>query len=139
MRLLPMNFTDERQMKTASGVNSREFDVFLPALRAAISNYKTECAAACSVYRQRQAGGGKKVLFSDSDKLCICSSYSKTYPEFDDLAHRFNISYSKAHGEVYRNLPLSEKVLVSLNMMPAREFDNAEELKSFFEKKILKP
>ena len=130
-----MNFTDERQMKTTLGVNSKEFDMLLSALSREINLHKEACEKNYTDYRQRRAGGGKKSQFTDGNKLCICLLYLKTYPKFDDLAHRFNISRSKAHGEVHQNLPLLEKALISLGMMPARVFDNADELKSFFEKK----
>jgi len=63
------------------------------------------------------------------DKLLFVLYYFKVYPTFDVLGTQFGLARSKAHENLYKLIPVLYQSLVELEMMPYREFSNAEEMK----------
>jgi len=81
--------------------------------------------------RKRKPGGGSKgKLPTMSDKLFFILSYYKTYPTFDVLGSQFGMARSKAHVNTYKLSPILYHTLVSLGLMPYREFETPEDLKT---------
>ena len=58
------------------------------------------------------------------------SYYFKVYPTFDVLGTQFGLARSKAHANLYKLVPVLYQTLVELEMMPARQFDSVEEMKT---------
>lgn len=65
-----------------------------------------------------------------ADKLLFVLYYYKIYPTFDAFGTQFKMSRSKANENLHRLSPMLYETLVELGMMPAREFQDAEELKA---------
>ena len=84
--------------------------------------------------RQRKSGGGRKgKLPTIKDKLFFALVYLKSYPTFDVLGGTFNMSRQKACENIHKLLPILYKTLMTLGVMPDREFDSPEELKEAME------
>ena len=81
--------------------------------------------------RQRKAGGGRKaVLVTMQSKLCFILYYLKTYPSFDVLAEKVNLSRSNAHNQVHKLMPLLASTLRSLGYLPQRHFATVDDFKA---------
>lgn len=124
---------DDRQMRSLTGLSQAQFGKLLSeftqkyhAIR--YSEYEKGVKAGT---RMRKPGGGQKgKLPTMADKLLFVLYYYKIYPTFDAFATQFKMARSKANENLHQLSPVLYETLVELGMMPAREFQDAEELKA---------
>ena len=124
---------DERHMKALTGLSQAQFDhllsVFSDIYQA--TQQKTYDKGVESGTRRRKLGGGcKGKLPTLADKLLLVLYYYKTYPTFDVLGPQFAMARSKANENLHKLSPILYDTLVSLELMPYREFATPEELKA---------
>jgi Helix-turn-helix of DDE superfamily endonuclease len=128
-----MQIRDDRQMKALTGLSQAQFDhllsVFSDIYQA--TQQKTYDKGIESGTRRRKPGGGcKGKLPTLADKLLLVLYYYKTYPTFDVLGTQFAMARSKANENLHKLSPILYDTLVSLDLMPYREFATPEELKA---------
>jgi hypothetical protein len=128
-----LQIRDERQMKALTGLSQAQFDhllsVFSNIYQA--TQQKTYDKGIESGTRRRKPGGGcKGKLPTLADKLLFVLSYYKTYPTFDILGTQFAMARSKANENLHKLSPMLYDTLVSLDLMPYREFATPEEWKA---------
>ncbi len=86
--------------------------------------------------RRRSIGGGRKgSLPTIRDKVVFCLFYLKNYPTFDVLGNLFSLSRSSAHEALHKWLPVMEKSLKELNLLPPSSCSGVEDMRLYFEKK----
>jgi len=131
-----LTIRDDRQLRSLTGVS----DEVLAKLEAEFSKvYQRHQEEAYEEglkkgTRQRKAGGGRKgVLATMEAKLCLILYYLKTYPSFDVLAEKVQLSRSNAHGQVHKLMPLLSATLAALGYLPARRFETLEDFKTVCE------
>jgi hypothetical protein len=120
-------------MKALTGWSQAQFDhllsVFSDIYQA--TQQKTYDKGIESGTRRRKPGGGcKGTLPTLADKLLLVLYYYKTYPTFDVLGTQFAMARSKANENLHKLSPILYETLVSLDLMPYREFATPEELKA---------
>src|SRR6185295_17346795 len=124
---------DERHMKALTGLSQAQFDhllsVFSDIYQA--TQQKTYDQGIESGTRRRKPGGGcKGKLPTLANKLLFVLYYYKTYPTFDVLGTQFEMARSKANENLHKLSPLLYDTLVSLEMMPYREFSTPDAFKA---------
>ena len=124
---------DERQMKAFTGLSHAQFDDLLPVCsdlyRATQQKHYAEGMA--SGTRRRKPGGGTKgQLPTMAEKLLFVLSYYKTSPTFDVLGAQCDMVRSKANENLHKLSPILYDTLVSLAMMPYREFSTPDDCKA---------
>ncbi len=82
-------------------------------------------------YDRKPTAGGSPTFKTPSEKLFFTLYYLKTYPTFDVLGFVFNCKGKTAHENLYKCLPILEKALESLNVLPKREFDSVGQFLEF--------
>jgi len=118
---------DDRQMRALTGVSLRKFAELLPTFSKTYQQqqHKAYEAGLAQGTRKRKPGGGQKgKLPQMEDKLYFILSYYKTYPTFDELGVRFDLSRSKANEWVHRLSPVLQQTLQVLGHLPQREFES---------------
>lgn len=138
----PMNIRSNNQMRTVLGVTYERFKLVEAEFEKVLLQRRQDLYfdALEEGIRTRLVGGGRKPkLQTTSEKLSFCLYYLKAYPKFEDLANRFDLSLAAAHNNLHSLLPLLCKALGNLGVLPAREFADAEDMRSFFKKKGLTP
>ena len=117
----------DRMCKALTGLSVHEFETLLIDFSW---NY-TEYEAKKKPKRQRKIGGGAHgILETVEEKFFYSLFYLKTYPTFDVLGSQFGMARSKAHVNTYKLSPILYHTLVSLGLMPYREFETPEDLKT---------
>ena len=128
-----LQIRNERQLKALTGLSQGQFDHLLTAfsdIYLAKQQQTYEGGLESGTRKRKPGGGSKGKLPTMSDKLFFILSYYKTYPTFDVLGSQFDMARSKAHVNTYKLSPLLYHTLMSLGLMPYREFDTPEELKA---------
>src|SRR5262252_6964425 len=123
---------DERQMKALTGLSQAQFDDLLPVfsdIYEATQQQRYEEGLTAGTRRRKPGGGTKGKLPTMTEKLLFVLYYYKTYPTFDVLGTQFDMARSKANENLHKLSPILYDTLVSLEMMPYREFATPEELK----------
>ena len=131
-----LNIRNNRQMKSLTGLTKTKMAEIEPIFDEVYKEHQQRAYEEGSETgnRQRKPGGGRKgVLKTSSDKLVFILYYLKTYPTFDQLAEKFDLSRSNAHANVYKLIPILAETLVRIGAMPKREFGSVEEFKAEFE------
>jgi hypothetical protein len=128
-----LQIRDDRQMKALTGLSQDQFhhllSVFSDIYQA--TQQKTYEAGLTSGTRVRKPGGGFKGKWPTmAEKLLFVLYYYKTYPTFDVLGTQFDMVRSKANENLHKLSPLLYDTLVSLDLMPYREFDTPEAMKA---------
>jgi hypothetical protein len=65
-----------------------------------------------------------------TEKLLFVLYYYKTSPTFDGLGTQFDMARSKANENLQKLSPILYDTLVSLEMMPYREFSTSDDFKA---------
>ena len=128
-----MQIRDDRQMKALTGLSQDQFhhllSVFSDIYQAA--QQQTYEEGLTSRTRVRKPGGGfKGKLPTMAEKLLFVLYYYKTYPTFDVLGTQFDMVRSKANENLHKLSPLLYDTLAHLGLMPYREFDTPEAMKT---------
>ena len=127
-----LKIRDDRQMRSLTGVTLNQFEILLDIFSQEYNRQQWQAyeEGLIAGTRQRRPGGGSKgALPSMRDKLLFVLYYFKVYPTFDVLGTQFNISRSKANENVYKLVPVLYQTLVTLEVMPRREFGTPAELR----------
>src|SRR5262245_37791680 len=124
---------DERQMKALTGLSQDKFDDLLPVFSDIyeVNQQQRYKEGVTSGTRRRKPGGGTKgKLPTMTEKLLFVLYYYKTYPTFDVLGTQFDMVRSKANEHLHKLSPILYDTLVSLEMMPYREFSTPDAFKA---------
>ena len=124
---------DERQMKALTGLSQVQFDDLLPVfsdIYEATQEQRYEEGVAAGTRRRKPGGGTKGKLPTMAEKLLFVLYYYKTYPTFDVLGTQFDMVRSKANENLQKLSPILYDTLVSLEMMPYREFSTPDAFKA---------
>ena len=128
---MSLEIRDERQMRALTGITEEQFEILLEAFTTTYQAMEWQAyeAGVAAGTRQRRLGGGRKgALPTMRDKLLFLLYYFKVYPTFDVLGSHFNMARSKANENLHKLSGAFYQTLVSLEVMPYREFATAEEL-----------
>jgi DDE superfamily endonuclease/Helix-turn-helix of DDE superfamily endonuclease len=119
--------TQDRLMRSLTGLNRKAFEALLPSFTAAYQESRVKPG----IVRQRALGGGRKAMLKTSaQKLFYILFYCKCYPTFDLLGVLFNFDRSCAWDWVQGLLPILEAALGQKQVLPARKLRSIGE---FFE------
>ena len=124
---------DERHMKALTGLSHAQFDDLLPVfsdIYEATQQQRYEEGVASGTRRRKPGGGTRGKLPTMTEKLLFVLYYYKTYPTFDVLGTQFDMVRSKAHENLHKLSPILYDTLVSLEMMPYREFSTPDDFKA---------
>lgn len=125
--------TSERTIKALIGINKPHFYKLRDTFSQAYIEHQNERVRNGEIKNIRR-GGPKGHLDSLDKKLFFLLYYLKTYCTFDVLGFHFGFSAGHAHEHVTHLMPVLERSLALLNVLPARAFANPEELKQLVEK-----
>ncbi len=122
----------DRQFRALTGLGKKDFNT----LAAAFSETHLEIQAAYykefeDFYDRKPSLGGCPIFKTPSQKLFMTLFYLKSYPTFDVLGFTFNCSGKTAHDNLYKFLPILEKTLDKLSVLPKRSFQTVEEFIAF--------
>jgi hypothetical protein len=121
------NFTD-RQFKALIGLSKQQFSHLSADFTACEQIIKEQHYNDYrEFYDRNPTNGGNPILKTPSERLFFILFYLKTYPTFDVLGFVFNCSGATAHQNVYKLLPILEKTLEILKVLPKREFKSVDE------------
>lgn len=111
-----------RRFLALTGLTHREFKTLLPAFGSAYAARYPLTKTQAGKPRKRRAGGGRH---SDLDtleaKLLFILVYQKTYPLQVVQAELFGLSQSRTNDWIHRLLPILERALDRLGVMPERD------------------
>jgi hypothetical protein len=116
-----------RVVKASIGITKNQFYILLEAFIAASISIQKERLSRGEI-KNIAKGGPKSHIDSFEAKLFFILYYLKTYCTFDVLGAHFNLSGGNAHGHVKRLLPVLERALDSLGMLPRDSLKTVEEL-----------
>jgi len=128
-----LQIRDDRQMKALTGLSQDQFDHLLPVfseIYRATQQHMYEVGVEHGTRTRHPGGGSKGKLPTMAEKLQFLLYYYKTYPTFDVLGTQFAMARSKAHENLHKLSPVLYDTLVTLDLMPHREFATPEELKA---------
>lgn len=98
--------------------------VFSACCQAIDEEYR---AAFLEATGRRLNGGGSPIFKTPTEKLFFVLYYLKTYPTFENLGFIFGCSNKTAHENLYKFMPILERALKELNVLPKRNFDTVDE------------
>jgi hypothetical protein len=116
--------TNDRLLRSLTGLNRKAFDALLPAFTSA---WQAELQAQV---RNRAPGGGqadKARLSNTSEKLFYILFYFKCYPTFDVAGFLFGFDRSQAHRWMHRLQPILERALGQMLVLPERKLERIEQ------------
>ncbi len=128
-----LQIRDDRQIKALTGLSQAQFDHLLSVFRNiywATQQKTYEEGVESGTRRRRPGGGSKGKVPTMAEKLPFVLYYYKTYPTFDVLGTQFEMARSKAHENLHKLSPILYDTLVSLELMPYREFTPPEALQA---------
>jgi hypothetical protein len=113
---------NRRKCVALTGLTPKECNALLPAFaRAYAEQYPAE-KTLTGKPRKRQAGGGRKgVLQETEQKLLFVLVYQKTSPLQTLLGEVFEFSQSRVNEWVHRLLPILQRALDELGVLPERD------------------
>jgi Helix-turn-helix of DDE superfamily endonuclease len=127
-----VSLTDERSLKSYTGVSSKAFGV----LCGAFSKVEEEERQAryehrlASGKKARRPGGGKTGSLPEAkDRLLFILHYLKEYPTMDNLGSDFQLCRSSACERVHSLARTLQSTLSSLGVLPHRQFTSSEEFR----------
>lgn len=130
MRKLPLNITNNRRLKSMTGLDIEKYEILLKYFT---STYEENKAKSVKRILKKSGVGRKGALPSIEIKLLFILYYLKAYPTFDILGDRFGMSTSKANEHLHRLMPILQLCLLRMKVMPKRKFSSPEELKNHLE------
>jgi hypothetical protein len=126
---------DSRQLRAMTGVSEEQFEKLEKAFDDVYEEQKQneyEEAVERGERKRKRGGGRKGSLPTIREKLLFVLFYLKVYPTFDVLAGFFGMSRSKACENLHQLLPILNKTLARLGVLPHRKFDTVEEMRKAF-------
>jgi hypothetical protein len=123
----------DRTINAVIGMNKEKFDELVIAFEKASIDLQEERLKNGEIKRI-QSGGNKGFLDTFRKQLFFILFYLKTYVTFDVLGFHFGLSGGNAHDHVKQLLPVLERSLAILNMLPSRPPQSPEEFIQLIEK-----
>ena len=112
---------DRRRLLALTGLTPKEFEALHQMFSAVYATEYPEDKTAVGRIRQRQRGGGRKgQLPTTEQKLLFSLVYQKTYPLQTVLGELFGLSQSRANRWIQRLLPILQRALDELGVLPSR-------------------
>jgi hypothetical protein len=112
---------DRRRLLALTGLTPQEFAALPQMFSAVYATEYPEDKTAVGRIRQRQRGGGRKgQLPTTEQKLLFSLVYQKTYPLQIVLGELFGLSQSRANRWIQRLLPIRQRALEELGVLPSR-------------------
>ena len=121
-----------RLIKSLVGMNRAHFDTLVPAFAIAYDRVQLERLQRGDI-KQVPSGGSKGYLDTFDKKLFFLLYYLKNYPVFDVLGFHFGLSGGHAHTHVEALLPVLQRALWDLGVLPARSPGTPEEFTQLVE------
>ena len=113
---------NRRKFLAITGLTPEEYEILLPAFRAAYQKAYPEDKTTTGKERQRQAGAGRKgALDTIEQKLLFALAYQKDYPLQVLLGEVFGLSQGRANEWIHRLLPILKQALDDLGVLPERD------------------
>jgi hypothetical protein len=120
--------TSERTTKALIGITKHQFYKLRDAFEEAHHDIQLERVKTGHIKRVKN-GGNKGNLDSFDKKLFFILYYLKTYCTFDVLGFHFGFSSGHAHRHVEHLLPVLQRSLSKLNVLPERAIKTPEDLR----------
>lgn len=113
---------NRRKFLAITGLTPEEYEILLPAFRAAYQKAYPEDKTTTGKERQRKAGAGRKgALDTIEQKLLFALVYQKDYPLQVLLGEVFGLSQGRANEWIHRLLPILKQALDDLGVLPERD------------------
>jgi hypothetical protein len=123
----------DRLIKSLIGMSRTHFDTLVPAFATAYATVQRERLQQGEI-KQVPSGGPKGYLDTFDKKLFFVLYYLKTYPTFDVLGFHFGLSGGHAHTHLEVLLPVLQRALLDLGVLPARSPGTPGEFTQLVEK-----
>lgn len=117
-----------RMIKATIGMSREKFDTLVPVFADMYQTIQEERLQRKEIKRLWKSGP-KGVLDTPEKRLFFVLYYLKTYPTFDVLGFQFDLSAGHAHDEVAAYLPVLQRTLERLNMLPKRAVESVDEFR----------
>ena len=118
---------DSRQLRAVTGVDRQEFNIILSVFEKVLHEFFKNRP------RERAVGAGRKgVLETCADKLIFILLYVKAYPTCDVASFIFGAHRTRCCQWVLQLLPLLEKALGRVTVLPKRRITTVEEFLAAF-------
>ncbi len=127
------SITDDRIVASLIGIPKAKFTSLAKAFESASLEIDRERVQKGEIKQVKQ-GGPKGYIDSHEKKLFFILYYLKTYPTFDVLGFHFGFSGGHAHAHVDKLLPVLERTLGNLKLMPERKPTTPDEFRKLLEK-----
>lgn len=125
------NLTD-RKYKALIGMGKKDFQQLTVVYSECYQEQKAqEYEDFVKKHGRKPNGGGNPIFKTPSEQLFFTLFYLKTYPTFDVLGFIFNCSGKAAHENLYKFLPILERALDTLKVLPIRKFETVQEFVEF--------
>jgi hypothetical protein len=118
----------DRMIKATIGMSREKFDTLVPVFADVYQTIQEERLQRKEVKRLWKSGP-KGVLDTPEKRLFFVLYYLKTYPTFDVLGFQFDLSAGHAHDDVAAYLPVLQRTLGTLNVLPKRAIESVEEFR----------
>lgn len=116
--------TNDRLMRSLTGLDRQSFETLLPSFKEA---YHSSLKKA-KPFRLKAVGGGRiATLSTEEEKLFFILVYCKCYPTFDLMGIMFDLGRSCAHHWVHKLLPVLEEALGQKQALPERRIGSTTE------------
>jgi hypothetical protein len=125
--------TDDRIVASLIGMPKAKFASLVKAFESASLEIDRERVQKGEIKQVKQ-GGHKGYIDTHEKKLFFILYYLKTYPTFDVLGFHFGFSGGHAHAHVDKLLPVLERALSHLKLMPERQPTTPAEFRKLLEK-----
>ena len=124
--------TSERTVKSLIGITKHQFSKLCSTFEEAYHEIQQERVMSGEIKRI-QKGGNHGNLDSFNKKLFFVLYYLKTYCTFDVLGFHFGFSSGHAHQHVERFMPVLQRSLEKLNVLPKRAITTPKEVMELVE------
>lgn len=125
--------TDKRTVKALIGMSKEHFHKLSRAFESAYLSIQQEKYQNSEI-KKPPKGGIQGYLDTFDKKLFFTLYYLKTYCTFDVLGFHFNLSPGHAHNHIERSLPVLQRALADLDVLPQRTVPTVEEFQQLIEK-----
>jgi hypothetical protein len=125
--------TNNRMIASLIGMSKPKFNLLVKAFEEADRSVQQERYQKGEI-KKIQVGGDPGHLNTYEKKLFFILYYLKTYPTFDLLGFHFGFSGGHAHTHVTQLLPVLQRALADLKLLPQRTANTPHELRQVIEK-----
>jgi len=122
----------DRTIKSLIGMSRAHFETLAVAFAVAYDAVQLDRLQQGEI-KQVPSGGSKGYLDTFDKKLFFLLYYLKNYPVFDVLGFHFGLSGGHAHTHVIALLPILQRALLNLGVLPARSPGTPEEFAQLVE------